>query len=243
MNEIATTTLASRFRHDNKLSLEEPINFRSLLYSLNIITVFKPLSRGFSGMSQKTEECNFMLINNNHSLGKQNFTICHELYHIYYQDDFTSMICDTGNFNKKNKIEYRADCFAADLLLPEFGILELIPSNESRLNLISLQTLLKIEHYYFCSRSALLYRLKTMNLIDGEFYDKYSKNVKKGAFENGYSLDIYQPSNQEMKVIGTYGEKAKTLFDIEKISESHYVSLMQDIGIDLDENIENDVEE
>ena len=243
MNEIPTTILASRFRHNNKLSLEEPINFQSLLYSLNVITVFKPLSRGFSGMSQKTEEHNFMLINSNHSLGKQNFTICHELYHIYFQDDFTSMICDTGHFNKKDKIEYRADCFAADLLLPEFGIVELIPINERRLNLISLQTLLKIEHYYLCSRAALLYRLKTMSLINSDYYDKYSKNVKKGAVENGYSLNVYEPLNREIEVIGKYGEKAKTLFDSEKISESHYVSLMQDIGIDLDESIENDVEE
>ena len=49
---------------------------------------------------------------------------------------------------------------------------------------------------------------------------------------------MYEPGN-EGKVICNYGSIARTLFNEEKISEGHYVSLMKDIGIDVF-NVGND---
>ena len=46
------------------------------------------------------------------------------------------------------------------------------------------------------------------------------------------------PGNKDL-VLGDYGEIAKKLFDIEKISESHYAKMMMDIGIDIDIDIKN----
>lgn len=84
----------------------EPINFNSLLQRLDIITVFKPLSENFSGLSFKRNEDRFMLVNCNHSVGRQSFTIGHELYHLYYDKEFVPHICQTGLFSKK-KIKMR----------------------------------------------------------------------------------------------------------------------------------------
>ena len=50
--------------------------------------------------------------------------------------------------------------------------------------------------------------------------------------ENGYAVDLYKNGNQKV-VIGDYGIIAKQLFDNETVSESHYYSLLADLGIDI----------
>jgi len=45
------------------------------------------------------------------------------------------------------------------------------------------------------------------------------------ATEYGYDLSLYQPGNEGM-VIGDFGEKARLLFEQERISEGHYVELL-----------------
>ena len=241
-NHISTTEFATHFRSTYGLGKDEPLNLTQLLYSIDVITVFKPLSIGFSGMAQHTGKYKFMLINSNHSLARQNFTICHELYHLFYQQEFKSMLCSTGHFNRKDGEEYNADCFAADLILPDFGIVKEIPSEELRFNAITLPTLLRIEHKFQCSRSALLFRLKIKKLIDKEFFDSHNKDIQRGAAEHGYTTNLYKPTNKKIEVVGNYGDKARQKYNRDKISESHYISLLQDIGIDLDENIIDHVE-
>ncbi len=236
MSEVSITKLSFDFRSSHNLSPVEPINVRSLLYKLDILAVFIPLSREFSGMSIKTDKYRFMLINSGHGIGKQNFTICHELYHLFVQEDFSSMICSTEVFNKRNKVEFRADCFAADLLLPKFGILDIVPFEEKRFNLISVDTLLKIENYFMCSRSALLYRLKDMKLVDSDFINSNSKKVSKGALNHGYSTRLYKPTKGYIEVIGDYSNIAHKRFNEDLISESHFLDLLLDIGINLEEN-------
>lgn len=234
-NPIILEKNAIEFRQRGGIGTDDPIRFKSILSKLNVITVYKDLGSDFSGMALKIHQQDttfrLMLVNSNHPLGKQHFTICHELYHLFFQKDFSSMICKTGLFNKKDKEEYNADVFASILLLPEQGIKALIPDNETGgKDKISLKTILKIEHYFSCSRSALLYRLKTLNLITHKTYDKYVSDVKRGAIQYGYSTDLYSSGNKD-NVLGDYGELAKELFDSEKISETHYISLLKDWGI------------
>ena len=236
MNELLAEKAASQFRLDHGLASAEPIRLKSLLQKLNVITLFTPLSERFSGMAikavaKKSEE-RFMLINSNTSLGKQHFTICHELYHLYIQKEFTSQICQTGLFNKKaDKNEYFADIFASYLLLPKEAIISYIPDEEIHQKNISLRTILFIEQFFSCSRRALLYRLNSLALLSKAAYDSYAVNIKRGALENGYMPELYEPGNHHL-VIGNYGTIARTLFELEKISQSHYYSLLTDLGID-----------
>jgi len=212
----------------------EPINFNSLLQRLDIITVFKPLSENFSGLSFKSKEDRFMLVNCNHSVGRQSFTIGHELYHLYYDKEFVPHICQTGLFSKKNKNETMADIFASHLLLPEDGIFRLIPEVEVGKDLITLATLLKIEQTYGSSRAALLKQLSKMDLVSKIFEEKYLLKVRFGARQYGYSTDLYEKT-EESAILGTYGSLANKLFQNNKISESLYQELMLSIGIDVNE--------
>ena len=238
MNELLIIEKqASSFRSDCGLNNDEPIRLKSLLQKLNVISIFSPLSDKFSGMAilakVENSKSRFMMVNSLQSMGKQHFTICHELYHLFIQTDFSSQICITGIFDKKaDKNEYYADVFASSLLLPKDGLLKFIPNEEISSKKISLQTILYIEQMYSCSRRALLYRLKTLKLISDEEYEKFTINVQKGAIENGYSTTLYKPGNNGV-YIGDYGVFARRLFDSERISESHYFSLLQDLGVDV----------
>ena len=248
MNNLVLEKEATKFRTINGIGSDDPIKFASLLKKLNIITVYRPLSSGFSGMAIKLEDNDIInrliLVNNTQTLGKQHFTIAHELYHLFVQRNFDYMTCNTGNFDKKSGEEFNADVFASILLLPENGVKSLIPDNETTKDRISLQTILKIEHYYSCSRSALLYRLKELEIITSKSYDKYCINVKKGAILNGYSLQLYEKGNENL-VIGNYGELANELYQKNKISESHFFSLLMDLGMNEEEleNLSNGEEE
>ena len=233
LKEISTEREAHQFRKKNELENDTPINFRSLIQKLGVVLVSKNLSNDFSGMAMKTGDHRFIMINSRHPFSRQRFTIAHELYHLYVQKDFTFKVCSTELFEaRKDKEEYNADSFAADLLLPRFGLIELIPNSQNRLNTITLDTLLSIEQYFQCSRTALLFRLKQMKFIDSSYYEKYSSNVRKSAKERGFSTKLYDPTHEDW-VLSDYGLKARTLFENDLISEQHYSNLMLDINIDI----------
>lgn len=224
---------AIKFRRDNGFSNTEPIRLKSLLLKCNVLTVFRKLSDDFSGMAIKVGEDRFMMVNQEHNLGKQHFTIAHELYHLFVQENFLSQSCVTGRFDRRADIEeYKADMFAAYFLLPQDGLILNIPSNELGVrDTIRLETILRLEQYYSVSRRAVLQRLKNMGIITSISFDRYAVNVKRSAAAYGYELDLYTPGNANL-VVGDYGVVAHQLFENEKISESHYLELMRTIGFD-----------
>lgn len=229
--------LAQDFRQRNGLSSTEPLNIQGLLKKTNVLTIYKPLSNSFSGMSIKIDtsekEYRFMLVNSNHPIGKQHFTICHELYHLYFQKDFKAAVSCTGLFDKKGDIEeYNADIFASYLLLPEMGVWEMTPENERSKNKISIGTVLEIEQFYRCSHSALLFRLLNMDLIDKEYKTNLSKSIIALARKFGYNTSLYESGNKD-EVIGDYGKLAYNAWEKGIVSESAYYGLLKDLGVDI----------
>jgi Zn-dependent peptidase ImmA (M78 family) len=226
--------LATEFRNQFGYNSTEPINYLSLLQRLDVLTVFKPLNDDFSGLSYKDGENRFMMVNSTQSVGRQNFTIVHELYHLYYDKNFIPHKCKTGIFPRKNQNEFWADIFASHLLLPTDGIARMIPDDEYDKDSIRLGTLLKIEQTYRSSRAALLAQLGKMGLASKAYKEEYSTGVKSSALHYGYSTDLYEPS-AETKVVGAYGNLANRLYEEDKISEGHYRELLMAIGVDINE--------
>ena len=109
--EYKLKAYTTEFRNRFGYSSIEPIDFNSLLQQLDILTIFKNCD-GFSGLCIKEGDSKFMLINASHSIGRQNFTIGHELYHLFYDKDFSTHRCQAGSFPKKQKNEWFADTFA-----------------------------------------------------------------------------------------------------------------------------------
>ena len=242
LNNYHLQSAAAQFRIAHGIGPSEPIRLKSWLSKLGVVTLFKPLSDNFSGMAVKQAEQKFIIINSSHRLSKQHFAIAHELYHLFIQKDFVAEISHAGRFDKKDKIEYEADWFAAYLLMPEDGIISLIPKQELSRNKITLETIVKIEQYFACSRTALLIRLDGLDLIEYGKYQHFTMNVAASALMLGYDDTLYKPGNENL-VIGDYGTRAKKLFDKGVISESHFINLMHDIGVDISNIINTNEQE
>ncbi|MDD4437057.1 MAG: ImmA/IrrE family metallo-endopeptidase [Tissierellia bacterium] len=226
---------ANDLRSEWGLSPYNPVSINQLLLKLNILTVFKPLSDNFSGMCLKRDENRFILINSNHPIGRQNFTIGHELYHLYVQDNFEIHYCNPGSRNQSPE-EKRADFFSSNFLMPKTGIMRMIPDEEIENKEVSISTLLRLENYFGVSRGALLVRLSSLKLISNDVFKSLkSKPVIRSAKQYGYNTVLYKPGNDGL-VVGDYGVKAKSLFDKGIISEGHYIELLSKIGIDPTDN-------
>jgi Zn-dependent peptidase ImmA (M78 family) len=225
---------AAKFRNQYGYSNTEPIEFENFLQRLDIITLFKHLDDNFSGLSYKDECGHFMMVNCKHPLGRQNFTICHELYHLYLDTESSSQICKTGKSSKNKDNERKADIFASHLLLPEDGIVRMIPDKEQGKDSIGLGTILKIEQTYGSSRASLINRLISMGLVSKDYAESFLKQVKAGAVLFGFPTKLYE-NTPEHALLGTYGTLANKLFLEDKISESLYYELMLTVGIDVNE--------
>ncbi len=226
---------AGEFRQSIGLSDAEAVNLKSLLLKLNVLTVFRPLSDKFSGMSLKSPHGErFMLINSNQPRCRQHFTIAHELYHLFIESNPIPHNCEVEG--AKSESEQCADAFALLFLIPYKGLLQMIPSKELESRAISLATIIRLEHYFSVSRQAILNRLVDTKFISRAHRESLlSIPVVSSAREYGYDTSLYKSGNQNL-IIGDFGEKARKLYDDEKISEGHYHELLGKIGIYGDEN-------
>ena len=92
----------------------------------NLTILWFPMLDELSGCCAKTDNDNIICINSKHSKGRQNFTIAHELYHLVYEDEKTSFVC---NFNSNVKSEILANQFASSLLIPSIALNEFASRN------------------------------------------------------------------------------------------------------------------
>ena len=214
--------LAAKFRTELGMGISEPVDAKTLIRKLGITAVYRPLSEKSYGISCMSEGKRFMLINSNSTRGRQHFTVGHELYHLYYDEHPTPHMCDsTESTEEKN-----ANRFAASLLMPREGVLAMMDKEEILGRRVTLATVLRLEHFFGVSRNTLLIRLKEINLISQLCLDSIKVlPVKESAQEYGYDLSLYEPGNAGL-VLGDFGEKARLLFEQGKISEGHYLELL-----------------
>lgn len=225
--------LAEMFRAKTGINLSEPIGAKTLLRKLKITTMYRPLSENSYGISCKSKSGRmFMMVNSNSTRGRQHFTIAHELYHLFYDESPVPHMCR----ETISEVERNANLFASALLLPREGLLSMLSPKEVSNRDIDLSTILKMEQLFEVSRINLLVRLKECNLISkAQFEEIKSIPVKKSAMEYGYDLSLYNPGNEGV-VISDFGEKARILFERGKISEGHYLELLNLISDYHEEN-------
>lgn len=220
--------LAQKFRADLGLNDSEPIHTKTILRKENIVTMYLPLSENVYGLSLKHEGHKFMLINSTRTRGRQHFTIAHELYHLYVEDNPSPHICSNG----KNISEANADMFASAFLMPSNGINANITTAEIKNKNISLATIIRLEQYFSVSRRALLIRLRNLNLLSQSQYEEYLlTHPIQTAKDYGYDISLYKSGNTNL-VLGDFGTLARTLFENDIISEGNYFELLNQIPYD-----------
>ncbi|MFA6677402.1 MAG: ImmA/IrrE family metallo-endopeptidase [Bacteroidales bacterium] len=222
----AAENLAIKFRSENGISLTEPINMKTILRKNNILTIYRPLSVNYSGLSLKSKDDDrFMLINSNTPRGRQHFTIAHELYHLYFDENPSPHIATEKN-TSDSVTEKNADMFASSLLMPKEGVLKYISTKDIINKDVNISSVLRLEQYFSVSRLAMLLRLRKIGLLsENTLQSLKAIPVIDSAKQYGYDISLYNKGNENL-VIGDFGEKARKLFDAEKISEGHYIELL-----------------
>lgn len=225
---------AMKLRTTLQLSLTEPINIKTVIRLLGVVTLYRPLSDTLYGLSLKSadDRCRFMLVNSNSTRGRQHFTVAHELYHLYFDENPQPHFCKEGQHDES---ERSANMFARAFLMPRAGVMKAIPDEELATGQVSLTTVLNLESLFGVSHTAMLIRLKELKLITNSVFDKYQTvRVTSEASLRGLSTDLYQKGNEGL-IIGDFGAKARELFEKDKISEGHYIELLNKIGYGIEE--------
>jgi len=102
------SNLRKRLGEDGEVAIDI---FKLVQKIENFTLVFYPLGTNISGVSYKRETSNVIAINSDMSIGRQRFSLAHELYHLYFDDSnvntVSPIIIGSGDENER-----RADQFA-----------------------------------------------------------------------------------------------------------------------------------
>ncbi len=193
----------------------------------NLTIVERPLSENTSGMCIKTgHERGLIAINSTMVWGRQRFTLAHELYHFYFSED-VSVICTGDEEYDKNPEERRANEFARYFLMPDqtcYAIFEETCQGE-----MSLDTILKMEHFFQVSRRAMLAKLCQLRLLDASHKEVFMQNITARASEKGYPKALYQvPCSTAPTTYGKYIALVSELYEKGIISSQKREELLLD---------------
>lgn len=166
-------------------------------------------------------------INSNMSIGRQNFTLAHELYHLLYEENKNNfVICD---YSSESDSEIEANIFASYLLIPYEGLKRY--AKNMNISKWTLDDVIAAEQYYQISHMALLFRLVEQNFITEEESEEF-QNVKISheARIRGFNDDLYYPSPEDRKYfsLGNYVKSVVKAYSSNKISVGKKDELLLD---------------
>ena len=211
------TVFAENLRHEWGIESFASTNIRSMIYNNidNLTVLWFPMETYINGCCCKTDDDNIIFINNNHTLGRQNFTLAHELYHLLYDDTDDFIICGV---NSNGQAERNADNFASKLLMPDSAMYWF--KNKNQIKDWSLEDIIKCEQYYQISHFRMLVRLRNLNWITKNHFNEFKSNVIHEANRLGYDSTLYKPTNENQKnfSIGELIRLTEKTYDAKKIT-------------------------
>lgn len=181
--------LSEEIRQESKLGKASIKDVFTLLEGQRIFVVKMPVrGNDLSGAFyyDKKKDLGQILINSNRSSGHQVFTAAHEFCHFLLDKDKEIIIDDDKT--KKSLIEKRADCFAANFLMPKDGINyyihEILKQDGNR---IDDQILVRIRNEFSVSWAAIIYRLHDLGYL---FNKLYKEKIKDTPILNSLSVQL-----------------------------------------------------
>lgn len=220
-----STALSEMLRHEWGMNNIASANINSLIYNnlRNLTILWLPMNTNINGCCSKTKEDTIIFINTNHTIGRQNFTLAHELYHLLYEDIDEFIVCGVKN---NNQSERDADNFAATLLIPDSGLYWF--RNKNQIEEWSLEDIIKCEQYYQVSHHTMLTRLKNLNWINQKQFDEFNSNIIQKAAKLGYDTSLYKASSENKKYssIGELIRLTEKVYDDGKITSGKHREIL-----------------
>lgn len=207
---------------------ESQMDIFALASDIDKLTMVRyPMGKNLSGMCIKTGNGDLIAINSKMTLGRQRFSLAHELYHLFFDESMTA-ICST-KIGVGNDLEKSADTFASYFLISPYSLKTKIATlKHNTARQITLNDVIRLEQYYLVSRQAMLNRLIGDGEISWEQAEIMKNDVVRSAEALGYSSDLYKPSPKN-KQYQTYGYLIKQANDALKenlISNGKYEEIL-----------------
>lgn len=231
-SKMDLSTKACSLRKKLGEDCDSPIDIFNLVQKIeNLTLVFKLLGKNISGVCYKGQNSSVIAINSEMSIGRQKFSLAHELYHLYF-DDSTTKSVSFNPIGSDDEIEKKADQFASYFLIPQSSLYDMIVDIKAKENKkdLSIEDVIKIGQYYGVSHMAVLYRLLNDNFLQKEQVKQMQVPVIETARKLGYDTALYRPSgdNKKQTTFGHYIKSSEKLLEIERISNSKYDELLLD---------------
>jgi Zn-dependent peptidase ImmA (M78 family) len=230
MLEVKARQLAIDTRLKLGLQSTEHFDVYRAVSSLGITCVKRPLESSISGATLKTNKVKVILVNSSKTLGHQNFTVAHEIYHCLYDENLVSRACKTESFDRVSDSEQVADLFATHLLMPEDAIFNQLRLRKKLDVKLTLADIINLEQFFGVSRKAMCWRFENLKLITRDENDGCCVNVIQGARLLGKNTDLYK-STDDKAIISDYAEKASEALQKNLITESRYEEILADADL------------
>ncbi|HHV17630.1 MAG TPA: ImmA/IrrE family metallo-endopeptidase [Thermoanaerobacterales bacterium] len=207
-----------------------PIDIFSLIHNNdNLTIVFYPMSSRVSGICIRDGKNKIIGVNSTSTYGRQRFTIAHELYHLYFHEDFESVVCFIDLEMNKSPEEKEADVFASYFLAP-YEALSYFISNKLQKGKqeLEIEDVVKIEQHFGMSRQAILWRLKNDGYLSPEKADTMKTGIIVSARKLGYDDKLYipTPEDKQYATFGKYVRLAEEVKTKELVSTGKYEELL-----------------
>ncbi|MBQ5342997.1 MAG: ImmA/IrrE family metallo-endopeptidase [Oscillospiraceae bacterium] len=219
LDKLDLSTKAQELREILGEDANSPVDIFSLVSQIEELTlVLYPLGKNISGMCLRDDHIKLIAINSSMSYGRQRFSLAHELFHLYYDNESGFKVC-SKMLNPKSDNEKNADQFASYFLAPYKSLKDAI-KKESEGKPISLKSTIALEQYFGMSHLAMLWRLVSEGYLSQDSIEEYSYGVKTIARNLGYDDKLYSPTpvDHQKITLGYY------LIQLELMREKDLVS-------------------
>lgn len=228
LDKMSLSNKARELRENLGVDADSPVDIFALVQNIKDLTlIFYPLSKNISGACYKGEDSKLILINSNMSVGRQRFSLAHELFHTYY-DENMEMSLSLSQIGSGDEREKEADQFASYFLLPQYALEKIIKNKNNRR--LDLEDIIRLEQYFGLSHQAMLYRLLDEGFISKDEKNSMQTGIISKAARLGYDISLYYPSSEEKKILsfGHYMKLAEGLLEDDLISLGKYEELLLD---------------
>jgi len=227
MSKIKLDREANAIRKLHNVDAYAPIDvFAMALREENASVVFSDLGENISGVFYRNEDSRIIVINSAMTLGRQRFSMAHELYHLHFDSASEAIVCPR-EINSGNDNEKKADAFAAALLMPSDGLYYEVNRLKKCKVALDISDIIWLEQFYGVSHAAMLFRLKDEGYITDSDYKKFSDKVKTKAAMLDFDTSLYRVTN-ETKTYGYYIKLARELFNRGAITESKFREILKE---------------
>lgn len=193
------------------------------------ILKFPSKDENLSGFHIEKSGVHCIYVNSGHPLGRQFFSAWHECYHAINGQISVSL---TDKINKDIE-EFKAECFAGCILMPEGIMRQYIIYNSINLDYLSYIDIIKMQHFFGVSYSAMITRLiQLFPQYTHKLQPRYAlgkrarkKELEENTLQANCSINLIKPTN-DFYVSHKFFENIQFNLKNERISQEKAMSLI-----------------